>query len=117
MRWRFYQLGISNGIGRSRGVHFALCAEVAAKTHRDGTGNELGEPAKDDHFGVAERGQARRQGKRDSEAIRETNGGVGDDSSVDVEAHSSAGRATLGLEVDKGRVGAETIAVVKAGGR
>lgn len=101
-----------------RDVHFALCAEVATETHRDGTGDELGETAEDDDLGVSECGQARRQGKGNSEAIRETNGGVGDDSSVDVEAAFFAGMMVLGLEVDEGRVGgAETVAVVEAGGR
>ena len=59
-------------------IRFALRADEAAKTHRDGSSDKLGQAAKDDQPSIAKRREAGREGEGDSQSIGEANDGIRD---------------------------------------
>jgi hypothetical protein len=75
--------------------------KVGAQAQAEHATEYVGQPGHDDHVGVAERGQARRQGKSHHQALEEAKDGVPDDEVVVVEALGDLG--ALGGRRDRSR--------------
>lgn len=75
---------MKGGRGDEKYLRLAFGTEVSSETHGQRSGNELSEASIDNDLGVSESRQASGQGKRNGEAIRESDSSIRDDARIDL---------------------------------